>query len=162
MTRKISGCLAAVALAAGVAWGAQPTGDPVTAYSDAVQDIIARFNAKLVEAQPFLVWPGDNLDQDSRDKKAWKLEVIINDLNVLKAELDKMAVPAGFDEAHKLIAGSFELYMTALSRCGSGIQRNYVKTFNGGVQDYNAAGQYLDSGLDELSNSLRRAGYNVN
>ncbi len=113
------------------------------------------------EAQPYLVWPGDDLDQTTRDKKVWKLEVIINDLTGIKAELDALAVPAGFDDAHKLIAGAFELYMTALSRCGSGIQRNYVKTFNGGVSDYNAAGQYLMSGMDELADALRRAGYAV-
>jgi hypothetical protein len=51
--------------------------------------------------------------------------------------------------------------MTALSRCGTGIQRNYVKTFNGGVQDYNAAGTFLDSGFDELESALGRAGYRV-
>jgi hypothetical protein len=141
--------------------GAQGVADPVLAYSDTVQDITARFNAKLVDAQPYLVWPGENLDQDERDKLAWKLEVIIDDLRKIKGEMDELAVPEGFDEAHKLIAGAFELYMTALSRCGTGIQRNYVKTFNGGVQDYNAAGTFLDSGFDELESSLRRAGYAI-
>lgn len=163
MVRKLMIAGIACALWVGAAAAAQPAApDPSVAYSDKVQDIIARFNTKLVEAQPFLVWPGDSLDQDTRDRTAWKLEVVINDLTVLKAELDALAVPAGFDEAHKLIAGSFELYMTALSRCGTGIQRNYVKTFNGGVQDYNAAGNYLNSGLDEIENALRAAGYNVN
>jgi len=136
-------------------------GEPALDYAQKVQDIVAKFNAKLNEAQPFLVWPGDDLDQTTSDKKVWKLEVIINDLTAIKAELDALAVPAGFDDAHKLIAGAFELYMTALSRCGSGIQRNYVKTFNGGVSDYNAAGQYLLSGMDELADGLRRAGYTV-
>ena len=162
MVRRIIIAGLAGAWLAGAAGAAAPAGDATVAYSDKVQDIIARFNAKLVEAQPFLVWPGDSLDQDARDKIAWKLEVIINDLNVLKAELDGLAVPAGFDEAHKLIAGSFDLYMTALSRCGTGVQLNYVKTFNGGVVDYNAAGNYLNSGLDEIENALRAAGYSVN
>ena len=152
--------LFAVAALAAVA-GAQGVADPVLAYSDTVQDITARFNAKLVDAQPYLVWPGENLDQDERDKLAWKLEVVIDDLRKIKGEMDELAVPEGFDGAHKLIAGAFELYMTALSRCGTGIQRNYVKTFNGGVQDYNAAGTFLDSGFDELESSLRRAGYAI-
>ena len=136
--------------------------DPVLAYSDAVQDITARLNAKLAQAQPFLVWPGDNLDQDARDKIAWKLEVYINDITKLKRELDDLAVPQGFEAAHKLISGSYDLYMTALSRCGTGIQQGYVKTFNGGVQDYNNASNYLTSGMDELSDALAHAGYNVN
>ena len=150
--------LAGAALAAGAAIG-QTGDDPVLAYSDTVQDITARFNAKLVEAQPYVVWPGSDLDQDERDKLSWKLEVIINDLNILADEMGGLAVPEGFDESHKLIAGAFNLYMTALSRCGSGIQRNYVKTFNGGVQDYNAAGTFLDSGFTELESALERAGY---
>ena len=144
-----------------VAAGAQGVADPVLAYSDTVQDITARFNEKLVDSQPYLVWPGENLDQDERDSLAWKLEVVIEDLRKIKYELDELAVPEGFDEAHKLIAGSFDLYMTALSRCGTGIQRNYVKTFNGGVQDYNAAGTFLDSGFDELESALGRAGYRI-
>jgi len=151
-----------LAIATSLAAAAGAADEGVIAYSDAVQDITARFNAELVKAQPFLVWPGDNLDQDSRDKIAWKLEVIINNLNKLKAELSALAVPAGFEESHKLIAGAFDLYTTALSRCGQAIQRNYVKQFNGGVQDYNNAGSYLDSGFDELSNALRKAGYQVN
>ncbi len=150
--------LAGAALAAGAAVG-QTGDDPVLAYSDTVQDITARFNAKLVEAQPYVVWPGSDLDQDERDKLAWKLEVIINDLGNLAEEMGALAVPEGFDESHKLIGGAFNLYMTALSRCGSGIQRNYVKTFNGGVQDYNAAGTFLDSGFTELESALERAGY---
>jgi hypothetical protein len=141
--------------------GAQGVADPVLAYSETVQDITARFNAKLVEAQPYLVWPGENLDQDQRDSLAWKLEVVIEDLRKIKFEMDELAVPEGFDEAHKLIAGAFDLYMTALSRCGTGIQRNYVKTFNGGVQDYNAAGTFLDSGFDELESALARSGYAI-
>ncbi len=150
--------LAGAALAAGAAVG-QTGDDPVLAYSDTVQDITARFNAKLGEAQPYVVWPGSDLDQDERDKLSWKLEVIINDLGNLADEMGAMAVPEGFDGSHKLIAGAFNLYMTALSRCGSGIQRNYVKTFNGGVQDYNAAGTFLDSGFTELESALERAGY---
>ena len=157
--RAFASLLALAALAA-VA-GAQGVADPVLAYSDTVQDITARFNAKLVDAQPYLVWPGENLDQDERDSLAWKLEVVIEDLHKIKYELDELAVPEGFDEAHKLIAGSFDLYMTALSRCGTGIQRDYVKTFNGGVQDYNAAGTFLDSGFDELESALARAGYSI-
>jgi len=157
-------CAFVVALAAGVvgpAAAAEPGEDPVLAYSDKVQDIVARFNDKLVESQPYLVWPGSDLDQDQRDKIAWKLEVIIGELRDMQFELDGMAVPEGFDEAHKLISGAFGLYMTALSRCGTGIQRDYVKTFNGGVQDYNAAGTYLDSGFGELEAALRRAGYAI-
>jgi hypothetical protein len=150
-----------VAAFAAAAVQAQTSDDPILAYSDTVQDITARFNEKLVEAEPFLVWPGDDLDQDERDKKAWKLEVIINDLGKLAEEMGSLAVPEGFDEAHKLIAGAFNLYMTALSRCGTGIQRNYVKTFNGGVQDYNAAGTFLDSGFSELESALEDAGYVV-
>ncbi len=157
--RAFASFLALAALAA-VA-GAQGVADPVLAYSDTVQDITARFNAKLVDAQPYLVWPGEDLDQDERDSLAWKLEVVIEDLRKVKFDMDELAVPEGFDEAHKLIAGSFDLYMTALSRCGTGIQRNYVKTFNGGVQDYNAAGTFLDSGFDELESALARAGYSV-
>ena len=158
MKRIFIGVAFVVALAAAAAQG-QPPDDPVLAYSDTVQDITARFNEKLVEAQPYLVWPGSDLDQDERDKLAWKLEVIINDLGQLADEMGAQAVPEGFDESHKLIAGAFNLYMTALSRCGSGIQRNYVKTFNGGVQDYNAAGTFLDSGFTELESALQRAGY---
>ncbi|HUV86049.1 MAG TPA: hypothetical protein VMX79_02945 [bacterium] len=158
MKRKFIGVVFVVALAAAAAQ-AQTPDDPVLAYSDTVQDITARFNEKLIEAQPFLVWPGSDLDQDERDKLAWKIEVIINDLGQLADEMGALAVPEGFDEAHKLIAGAFNLYMTALSRCGSGIQRNYVKTFNGGVQDYNAAGTFLDSGFTELESALERAGY---
>jgi len=152
--------LLALAVLAAVA-GAQGVADPVRAYSDTIQDITARFNAKLVNAQPYLVWPGEDLDQDERDSLAWKLEVVIEDLHKIKFEMDELAVPEGFDEAHKLIAGAFDLYMTALSRCGTGIQRNYVKTFNGGVQDYNAAGTFLDSGFDELESALARAGYSI-
>jgi hypothetical protein len=165
MTMKYIALYAALGAAAVVLWGgaAAAEEDPVLAYSNGVQDVIAKFNAKLVEAQPFLVWPGDDIDQDQRDRIAWKLEVVINDLSRLKAEgMDSRAVPQGFDEAHKLISGAMELYITSLSRCGTGIQRNYVKTFNGGVQDYNNAGNYLDSGFDELSDALRRAGYQVN
>ncbi len=158
MRYKVLGIVFVAALAAAAA-RAQAPEDPVLAYSDKVQDITARFNAKPVEAPPYLVWPGEDLDQDERDKLAWKLEVIINDLGNLADEMGALAVPDGFDEAHKLIAGAFNLYMTALSRCGSGIQRNYVKTFNGGVQDYNAAGTFLDSGFSELEAALRRAGY---
>jgi len=162
MTRILFCLLTGATLAAAAVAGAAALEDPVLAYSNTVQDIVARFNAKLVDAQPFLVWPGNDLDQDERDSIAWKLEVVINDLVKLKAdEMDALAVPTGFDEAHKLIAGAMELYITALSRCGTGIQRNYVKTFNGGVQDYNAAGTFLDSGFDELTNALRRAGYAV-
>jgi len=149
----------AAALAA-AAYAAQQ--DPVLAYSDAVQDIVARYNAKLVEVQPLLGWPGDNLDKDARDKIAWKLEVAIEDLSRITADFNKLNVPQGFIEAHKLIGGAFDLYATALSRCGTGIQLGYVKTFNGGVQDYNNAGNYLQSGMDELSDALARAGYQVN
>jgi len=158
MFKRLFVALFSLALAAGVA-SAQGVQDPILAYSDTVQDITARFNAKLIDAQPYLVWPPSDLDQDERDKIVWKLEVIIDDLSKIKDELDALAVPAGFDEAHKLIAGAFELYMTALSRCGTGIQRNYVKTFNGGVQDYNGAGTFLDSGFEELEASLGRAGF---
>ncbi|UCH78174.1 MAG: hypothetical protein JSU81_10695 [Candidatus Coatesbacteria bacterium] len=149
------------AMLAAAAFAAEPGEDPTLAYSDTVQDIVARFNQKLIESQPYLVWPGADLDQDERDKIAWKLEVLIGDLRDMQFELDSLAVPEGFDEAHKLISGAFGLYMTALSRCGTGIQRDYVKTFNGGVQDYNAAGTYLDSGFGELEASLRRAGYAI-
>ncbi|NIT37388.1 MAG: hypothetical protein GTN49_12980 [candidate division Zixibacteria bacterium] len=158
MFTRLFAALFALALAAGVA-PAQELQDPILAYSDTVQDITARFNAKLIEAQPYLVWPGSDLEQDERDKIVWKLEVIIDDLSRLKDEMDALAVPADFDEAHKLIAGAFELYMTALGRCGTGIQRNYVKTFNGGVQDYNGAGTFLDSGFEELEAALGRAGF---
>jgi hypothetical protein len=151
--------LAAAAAAAG-AWGAAK--DPALAYSDAVQDIVAKYNAKLVDIQPLLVWPGDNLDQDARDKIAWKLEVGIEELSRIQAELTALAVPEGFMDAHKMIASSFDLYAVALSRCGTGIQLGYVKTFNGGVQDYNNAGNYLQSGMDELAAALGRAGYSVN
>jgi len=136
--------------------------DPVLAYSDKVQDIVNRLNARLNEAAVLLVWPGDNLDQDSRDKIVWKLEVAINDVGKLKAELDALAVPEGFEDTHKLIGGSLDLYMTAISRCGTGIEKGYVKTFNGGVQDYNNASKYLDAGMDGLANDLRKAGYQVN
>ncbi len=158
MFKRLLVVLSSLAVAAAVA-SAQELQDPVLAYSDTVQDITARFNAKLIDAQPYLVWPPVDLDQDERDKIAWKLEVIIDDLSKIKDEMDALAVPAGFDEAHKLIAGAFNLYMTALSRCGTGIQRNYVKTFNGGVQDYNGAGTFLDSGFEELEASLGRAGF---
>ena len=154
--------LGVASLAAASAFAATKAADPTLAYTDAVQDLVARYNADLVEAQTLLVWPGDNLDQDSRDKIAWKLEVVIDKLNKLKAELDAMAVPEGFDASHKLISGACDLYTTALSRCGTGIQKNYVKTFNGGVQDYNNAGNYLTSGMDEMADALRHAGYSVN
>ena len=49
--RAFASLLALAALAA-VA-GAQGVADPVLAYSDTVQDITARFNAKLVDAQPY-------------------------------------------------------------------------------------------------------------
>ncbi|MGD8719292.1 MAG: hypothetical protein PVH29_10775 [Candidatus Zixiibacteriota bacterium] len=161
MKHYVRAALFALAVFAAAA-GAQGMADPVLAYSDTVQDITARFNDKLVEAQAYLTWPGNDLDQDERDKLAWKLEVVIDDLRKIKFEMDELAVPEGFDESHKLIAGAFDLYMTALSRCGTGIQRNYVKTFNGGVQDYNAAGTFLDSGFSELESALGRAGYSVN
>jgi hypothetical protein len=159
MTKRLWTVAVGTAVLAAVAFAAEPGEDPVLAYSDTVQDIVARFNVKLIESQPYLVWPGTDLDQDERDKIAWKLEVIIGDLREMHFELDSLAVPEGFDEAHKLISGAFGLYMTALSRCGNGIQRGYVKHFNGGVQDYNAAGTYLDSGFGELEAALRRAGY---
>ncbi len=158
MRKRLFVVLSSLVVAAAVA-SAQGLEDPILAYSDTVQDITARFNAKLIDAQLYLVWPPSDLDQDERDKIVWKLEVIIDDLSKIKDELDALAVPAGFDEAHKLIAGAFELYMTALSRCGTGIQRNYVKTFNGGVQDYNGAGTFLDSGFEELEAALGRAGF---
>ena len=158
MRKRLFVVLSSLVVAAAVA-SAQGLEDPILAYSDTVQDITARFNAKLIDAQLYLVWPPSDLDQDERDKIVWKLEVMIDDLSKIKDEMDALAVPAGFDEAHKLIAGAFELYMTALSRCGTGIQRNYVKTFNGGVQDYNGAGTFLDSGFEELEASLGRAGF---
>ena len=158
MRKRLFVVLSSLVVAAAGA-SAQGLEDPILAYSDTVQDITARFNAKLIDAQLYLVWPPSDLDQDERDKIVWKLEVIIDDLSKIKDELDALAVPAGFDEAHKLIAGAFELYMTALSRCGTGIQRNYVKTFNGGVQDYNGAGTFLDSGFEELEAALGRAGF---
>lgn len=158
MRKRLLVVLFGLAVAAAVA-SAQSLEDPILAYSDTVQDITARFNAKLIDAQPYLVWPPTDLDQDERDKIVWKLEVIIDDLSKIQDEMDALAVPAGFDEAHKLIAGAFNLYMTALSRCGTGIQRNYVQTFNGGVQDYNGAGTFLDSGFEELEASLGRAGF---
>jgi hypothetical protein len=158
MFKRLLVVLFSLAVAAAVA-SAQGLEDPILAYSDTLQDITARFNAKLIDAQPYLVWPPSDLDQDERDKIVWKLEVIIDDLSQIQSEMDALAVPAGFDEAHKLIAGAFNLYMTALSRCGTGIQRNYAKTFNGGVQDYKGAGTFLGSGFEELEAALGRAGF---
>lgn len=159
MKKYIVPAFALVLVAAALAAAAE---DPVLTYSDKVQDVVNRLNARLNEAAVLLVWPGDNLDQDSRDKIVWKLEVVINDIGKLKAELDALAVPAGFEDTHKLISGSLDLYMTAVSRCGTGIEKGYVKTFNGGVQDYNNASNYLDNGMEGLANDLRKAGYQVN